>query len=279
MRQGGRPTGPGTCGSCGATGQGGVFRDECEDVTGPPCPWCGTPNLPGRHFCRRCAMSQKSESPEQRRSWWHRVLDRDGNEIPYAGQRPRTLRRPGQLANTLVAAAIAVLVIAAVIIWGPTSVTNIEDHFAQPVWRPASALTASSQNQALHPASKSDDRLNDTWWSDGIPGNGKGQWLQAGFKTPLDLLDIIVTPGASVTRSTFAQQASPHVIGLTLTDTGGKKTSQQITLADGPGPQAFSVHGTGIVSIRFTIVSSYVAQAEQSPNPEVAITEVEFFSK
>src|SRR5690242_13701887 len=32
-------------------------------VDGPPCPNCGTPNPPGRRFCRRCAYSLNA--PEQ----------------------------------------------------------------------------------------------------------------------------------------------------------------------------------------------------------------------
>jgi hypothetical protein len=264
-----------------------AMPEEERIVGGTPCPWCATPNPEGRHFCRRCAMpmSRAQETVDRRRAWWWRLLYQRERELPYIGQRPRIRRGPGRLVRMVAQAAIVLIVIVAAIVWGPSAVTNIEDHFATPVWRAATTVTASSQDDFGYPATKLIDQGNNTWWEDGLPSagngtdNGAGQWVQASFDTPLNLLDVMITPGASVTQSTFDEQASPHTVMMTLTDTNGKSSSQLITLADGPGPQPFSIHGNNIVTVRFTIESAYPASAAQSPNPEIAITELEFFSK
>lgn len=48
-----------------------VEEDEAPD--GPPCPKCGTPNLPGRRFCRRCAAPLHPEEKAAPLPWWRTV--------------------------------------------------------------------------------------------------------------------------------------------------------------------------------------------------------------
>ena len=246
-------------------------------VGGPPCPWCGTPNPAGRHFCRRCAMSL-AEPPGAgpvHRPWWRRLLDWRGGEIPYAGQRPRLRRDPGQLFRWAATLAIVIVVISAVATWGGTAVGAVENHFTSRHFQPVASMTASGSDKS-HPDSNLHDGWNNTWWGDGVTGNGAGMHIDAAFAQPQNLLDIVITPGAGVAQDAFTAESSPQTIDLTMTAADGTTTSQTLSLVDSPGPQTIAVHGSDITSVRLTIESAYTGS---SPNPEVAIAEIEFFTK
>lgn len=246
---------------------------------GAPCPFCSTLNPAGLHFCRRCAMSlaDRPGTPAVRLSWWRRMLGRDAREVLYAGQRPRLGRNPGRLTRWLTA--LAVVIILAVVggVWGPDAVNGVEDHFAHPSITYASTVTA-SRSDPHHPASMLHDGYSNTWWGAGVTGPGTGTSLTATFNQPIDLLDVIITPGAGVQENAFVQQNRPEQVQVTLTDSGNTSTTSVISLADSPGPATFAIHGTDITSIRFTIESSYLA-GPAGANAECAISEIEFFSK
>lgn len=249
-------------------------------MTGPPCPWCSTPNPLDRHFCRRCAMLLALRPDPDHLPWWRRMftwcrgLLWRRRELPYAGQRPRLRRGSGRLGRWLVLAVVVGLVAFAADTWGGIAVTNVKDHFAHPYPVPA-AVTASHSDPA-HPVADLDDTYNNTWWGTGEAGSGTGTYVTATFGQPVNLLDIIITPGAGIEQDAFTAQSRPESIKVTLTSASGSSTNTTITLADSPGPETFAIHGSGIASVRLTLESAYLAQVPA--RTEVAIAETEFFA-
>jgi hypothetical protein len=209
-----------------------------------------------------------------RRPWWRRLLDWRRREIPYAGQRPRLKMGPGQLFRWAVALVIAGAVAFAADTWGGTAVAGVEDHFAHPTITFASTVTASHSDPG-HPVAKLHDGFNNTWWGTGETGDGSGVHVDATFAQPIDLLDLVITPGAGTSQQAFTAQSRPQTIDVTLTSADGSSTSTVLTLSDSPGAVPFAVHGNDITAIRFTIESAYLTSA--GSNSEVAIAEIEFF--
>ena len=243
---------------------------------GQPCPWCTMPNPVDRHFCRRCAMSLAAQPGAVRRPWWRRLLDWRHRPVPYAGQRPRLRRNPGQLARWIVTLAIAGVLVIAGVVWGGAAVAAVEDHFAHPSIVFASTVTA-SHSDPKHPVGNVHDSHNNTWWGTGETGDGSGVHVDAAFAQPIGLLDVVITPGAGISQDTFTAQSRPQTILVTLTNADGATTSSTLTLPDSPGPKTFAIHGSDVTSIRFTIESAYLASTGQGT--EVAIAEIEFFAK
>jgi hypothetical protein len=244
-------------------------------VGGRACPWCATANPVDRHFCRRCAMSldvAQASAPVYR-PWWRRLFGWSGNEMPYAGERPRLRRDPGRLWRWLAGLAVVGAVIGAVAAWGGDAVAAVEDHFASATITYANTVTASSSDRA-HPVAKIHDGYNNTWW--GVAGEGVGTHVDATFAQPTNLLDVVITPGAGITQNAFTSELSPQTIDVTTTSANGGTSSSTLSLPDSPGARTFPVRGNDITKVSFTIESSYQGTASK---PEVAITEIEFFEK
>jgi hypothetical protein len=255
--------------------------DTGDVATGPPCPWCSTPNPLDRHFCRRCAMLLASRPQPAHLPWWRRMLQWCRGfgwryrELPYAGQRPRLHRGPGRLERWLVLAAVVGLVAFAADTWAGAAVTNVKDHFAHR-YRVFPTTFEASHSDPAHPVGDLHDGYNNTWWGTGEPGDGAGVYADATFDQPINLLDIIITPGAGVEQDAFTAESRPESIKVTLLSANGSTTNTTITLADSPGPETFAIQGSGVVSVRLTLESAYLA--EPSSGAEVAIAEVEFFA-
>jgi hypothetical protein len=258
---------------------GSVRRHETDTATGgAPCPWCHTLNPVGRHFCRRCAMSlaEKPGEAPVRLSWWRRLFGRRGKEVPYAGQRPRLARNPGRLTRLIVTLAVVAILVVAGSVWGPDAVSGIEDHFAHPTITYASTVTASNSDPK-HPVALLHDSFNNTWWATGLAGDGEGVSVTATFAQPINLLDVIITPGAGENEDSFTSENRPEQMQVLVSDASGKSTTQLINLADTAGPQTFAVRGQDVSSVKFTIVTAF-----QTPTPtksQTAIAEIEFFEK
>jgi hypothetical protein len=255
--------------------------DTDNVATGPPCPWCSTPNPLDRHFCRRCAMLLALRPDPAHLPWWRRLLrwcrrfDWRRRELPYAGQRPRLRRGSGRLARWLVLAVVVGLVAFAADTWAGAAVTNVKDHFAHrdPVF--PTAFTASHSDPA-HPVADLHDGYNNTWWGAGEAGDGAGQYIDGAFSQPINLLDIMITPGAGAEQDAFTAESRPESVKVTLVSANGSSTSTTITLADSPGPETFAIQGSGVVSVRLTLESAYLAQSSSAT--EVAMAEIEFFA-
>jgi hypothetical protein len=256
-----------------------VLMPETEDVTGGrPCPVCSALNPVDRHFCRRCAALLAAPPRPVRRSWWRRLLDwvARRRQIPYAGQRPRLHRNRGRLLRWAATLAVAGVAAYAADAWGATAIASVEDHFTRPTIVFATTVSATRSDPA-HPIANIHDGFNNTFWGTGETGTSAGVQVDATFGQPIDLLDIVITPGAGVTQDAFTSESSPQTIAVTVTSADGSSTTSTVTLPDSPGPDTFGIHGTDITTITFTIESAFLAS--DSSNAEVAIAEIEYFAK
>lgn len=240
---------------------------------GTPCPWCGTPNHPGRHFCARCAMSTAREQhgPAARSPWWRRLTDRSNRETPWAGDRPHLNRSLVHLLKWTVAGLVTgLLIVAAFFI--PDGVQATKDHFAKraPVV-PVSVDT--SRSYPDHGPELAFDMLNNTWWGPGVSQSGEGEWIEARFEQPTDLLNVIITPGVSANASELSESALPRRLEVGVTTADGSSTTQELDLDQGAGGQLLDLRAKDVIAVRLTLVAAYAASADK----QVAIAEVEFF--
>ncbi|WP_411143298.1 NADase-type glycan-binding domain-containing protein [Streptomyces sp. x-80] len=227
---------------------------------GPPCPGCGTPNAPRRYFCRSCTslLKDRGEIPA---------------EGPYAGQRPRLARgRSRWIVRVAVAAGVAALVVGG-IFGGPPAARAVQDHFAKRV--PVHPTTwKASHSDAKQGPDRAFDGYANTWWGTGYSGSAAGQWLEAGFGQPTDLLALLITPGTSPRAAQAAAQARPQEFDLIVTDSAGKAYTSHHRINDG-GVQRLDVRVRDATTVRLVLRSAYGATG----NKQVAIAELEFFGR
>ncbi|WP_019435798.1 zinc ribbon domain-containing protein [Streptomyces sp. AA0539] len=245
---------------------------EAEAEGGVPCTWCGTLNRPDRHYCGRCAMSlAAAEEAPERLPWWRRLFDRDRREAPWAGQRPRLDRTFGHLLKW-VAVGLAVGLLVATVIYLPTGIQATRDHFAKraPV---APDSTDASLSWGQHGPELAFDLTSNTWWGPGITHSAEGEWIEARFSQPTDLLDVVITPGVSAHANQLSEATLPRTLEARVTTSDGGRTTHEISLDQGAGPQARTFRAKDVISVRFTILAAYAP----SEDKQVAIAEIEFF--
>ncbi|MGV9877961.1 NADase-type glycan-binding domain-containing protein [Streptomyces sp. NPDC003006] len=231
-----------------------------EPETGAACRSCGTANALRRHFCRSCAHPLKDSAAPTA-------------EGPYAGQRPRLHRdRTRWITRAVGIAVIAGLVVGG-IFGGPPAARAVQDHFAKRV--PVHPTGFSASHSAPKQAAKlAFDGYSNTWWGTGYAGDSAGQWLQADFGQPTDLLNLLITPGSSARTAQAAAQARPMEFDLVVSDSAGKEHTLHRRINDG-GVQKIDVRVRDAVSARLILRSAYgVAEDRQ-----VAIAELEFFGR
>ncbi|WP_405836718.1 hypothetical protein OG528_05835 [Streptomyces platensis] len=231
-----------------------------QPENGAPCRSCGVLNTPGRHFCRSCALPLVETT-------------REAAEGPYAGQRPRLDRgRAKWIARAVVAAVIAGVVVGG-IIGGPPAAQAVQDHFAKRVPVPA-ALWKASHSGPGHDVKLAFDGYSNTWWGTGYLGNSNGQYLEAAFGQPTDLLNILITPGASARTPQAADPARPHEFDLIVTDSAGKRHVSHARINDG-GVQKIDVAVRNAMTVRLVLHSAYGIGEDK----QVAIAALEFFGR
>lgn len=231
-----------------------------QPENGAPCRSCGVLNTPGRHFCRSCALPLVETV-------------REAGEGPYAGQRPRLDRgRTKWIARAVVAAVIAGVVVGG-IIGGPPAAQAVQDHFAKRVPVPATTWKASHSGQG-HDAKLAFDGYSNTWWGTGYSGNSDGQYLEAAFGQPTDLLNILITPGASARTPQAEDPARPHEFDLIVTDSAGKRHLSHARINDG-GVQKIDVAVQNAMTVRLVLHSAYGIAGDK----QVAIGALEFFGR
>ncbi|MFC4909638.1 discoidin domain-containing protein [Actinomadura gamaensis] len=245
-------------------------------IGGIVCPWCDTPNPRDRHFCRKCAMSLAAADPagSRTRSWWRRILEPGDRETPWAGERPRLRRGLNRTLGMVTVGAVGVGVVGTGAAYADDAVNGVVAHFAKRAPITASSAKA-SHSDPVHGPQLAFDGLNDTFWGDGYGGNGAGQYLEASFGQPRDLLNVIITPGVSKQPDQYAKQARPQVIEAKLTSSDGRSVIRTLNLDDAPGPQKLRLRGRKVVTVRLTLKAAYGA----GPTVQVGITEVEFFGR
>ncbi|UFQ18626.1 MULTISPECIES: discoidin domain-containing protein [Streptomyces] len=231
-----------------------------EPESGAPCRGCGTPNAARRHFCRSCATPLKASAAPTA-------------EGPYAGQRPRLHRDRTRWIARAVGAAVVVGLVVGGIFGGPPAARAVQDHFAKRVPVHPTGSSA-SHSAAKQPAKLAFDGYSNTWWGTGYAGDSAGQWIQADFGQPTDLLNLLITPGTSPRTAQAAQQARPMEFDLVVSDSAGKEHTMHRRINDG-GVQKIDVRVRDAVTARLILRSAYGA----ADNRQVAIAELEFFGR
>ncbi|MBP0462206.1 zinc ribbon domain-containing protein, partial [Streptomyces montanisoli] len=239
---------------------------------GIPCPWCGTTNRPDRHFCTRCAM-RMSESPDggARAPWWRRLFDRDNREQPWAGERPRLRWQFGRIVKYVVWAAVLGLAV-----WGVTNigtgVSAVRDHFANRASIAPDTFKA-SHSYSHHSPKLAFDKYSNTWWGPGYAESGQGEWIEAHFQQPVNLLDVGITSGESAHADSLSKSARPHRMQALVTTDDGKTHTMDLILDQTSGFQSRAFRYHNVTSVRFTLGTAYGT----GPKKQVAIAEIEFF--
>ncbi|MFD8975700.1 NADase-type glycan-binding domain-containing protein [Streptomyces sp. NPDC059593] len=227
---------------------------------GTPCPACRLANTPGRHFCRYCATPMVPE----------RLSTAEG---PYAGRRPGLTRDRGRwIVRALIATAVVAVVVGGVV-GGPPAARAVQDHFATRV--PVHPVTWA----ASHSAPKQDPKLagdgySNTWWGTGYAGDSAGQYLEAGFAEPTDLLSLLITPGSAKNTTQANGQATPRTFELVVKDASGETRVSQHLINDG-GTQRVDLRVRDALSVRLVLRTAWRAD----PRKQVAIAELEFFGR
>lgn len=260
--------------------------ENLDDLdAGIQCQWCGTRNPPERHFCRRCGQRMAYAPVEARRpSWWRRLIFFWRNRpLPFAGQRPRLRRGPGQAVRPLIWGVVLVgLIVVVVKEYTPAS-ENVRDHFAKP--NEVSNWTVTSSHQdPNHQPKLLHDTYSDTWWGSGFSTqNTNGVSVTVNFTQPVNLLDLGITPGAGTAADTFGMQGSPETVQAELIPIPGKgePIRSTFTLDDQPGFQKFQLRGDDIAQVVLTVTSSYPATSPTADpaKTETAISELEFYTR
>ncbi|MFF9034897.1 NADase-type glycan-binding domain-containing protein [Streptomyces sp. NPDC014892] len=241
---------------------------------GVPCPWCGTPTRPDRHFCARCAMPMagRTEAPD-RLPWWRRVLTGRNTETPWAGDRPRLRRGFGQILSWLVGALVLTLIVT-LAFQADDAYQATRDHFA----KRASVVPDSFKASRSFPGHKPQlafDTYSNTWWGPGVTQSGEGEWIEARFEEPTRLLDVVITPGVSKNADQRSESARPHRIEAKITAADGSVSTKILTLDQSAGGQRRKFRVGDAETVRFTLRSAYGADAKK----QVAIAEIEFFGR
>ncbi|WP_326577197.1 zinc ribbon domain-containing protein [Streptomyces sp. NBC_00481] len=241
---------------------------------GVPCPWCGTPTRPDRHFCGRCAMPMagRPETPG-RLPWWRRMLNGRNTQTPWAGDRPRLRRGFGQILNWVVAALVLTLIVT-LAFQADDAYQATRDHFAKRAPVVPDTFKASRSYPGHKPGLAFDNHSN-TWWGPGVTQSGEGEWLEARFQQPTRLLDVMITPGVSKRVDQIAESARPHRIEAKITAGDGSTSTKILTLDQGAGSQRRKFRVGDAVAVRFTLRSAYGADDKK----QVAIAEIEFFGR
>ncbi|MEU9622947.1 MULTISPECIES: NADase-type glycan-binding domain-containing protein [unclassified Streptomyces] len=238
-----------------------VAADEKPD--GPPCPACGTPNLPERRFCRLCAAPLHAREQPKPLPWWRTVW-------PFRrrvrGGSGRALRR------TLLVLAVVGLLFAGFLLLpaGRYLFEDVRDKLGGTAEISPAKVTASSQAPG-HPATAAIDGVTNTYW--GAPTLGSS--LTCVFDRPFRLVGVMVHTGVSKEPQEFRQGARPTRADLIVTTADGKVHEKALTLNDKPGPQTVRTGISDVVSVRLVLR----AASHQGEGRPIAVGEVEFFKR
>ncbi|MFF1649366.1 NADase-type glycan-binding domain-containing protein [Streptomyces sp. NPDC058240] len=234
-----------------------------EEPDGPPCPACGTPNLPGRRFCRRCAAPLQTREQPAPLPWWRTVWPFRRRVRSGSG---RALRR------ILLVLAVVGLLCAGFLLLpaGRYVFEDVRDKLGGTAEISPSEVTASAHAPG-HPASAATDGLTNKYWAAPTLGSS----LRCTFDKPFRLVGVVVYPGVSTEPEEFRQGARPTRADLIITKADGEIQEKTVTLTDKPGKQTVRTGISDVVSVRL-VLKAASGQGEGRP---IAVGEVEFFKR
>ncbi|MGW7710727.1 NADase-type glycan-binding domain-containing protein [Streptomyces sp. NPDC054771] len=234
-----------------------------EEPEGPPCPACGTPNLPGRRFCRRCAAPLQMREQPAPLPWWRTVWPFRRRVRSGSG---RALRR-----TLLVLAVVGLLFVGFLLVpAGRYVFEDVRDKLGGTAEISPTGVTASAHT-AGHPASAAIDGLTNKYW--GAPALGSS--LTCTFDKPFRLVGVVVYTGVSTEPEEFNRAGRPTRAELIITKEGGDAEKKTVTLTDKPGRQTVRTGISDVVSVRL-VLKDASGQGEGRP---IAVGEVEFFKR
>ncbi|MFJ7906478.1 zinc ribbon domain-containing protein [Kitasatospora sp. NPDC096204] len=238
--------------------------ETVETQDGPPCPRCGTPNLPERKFCRRCAAPLTPTAAAPDLPWWR-------TRWPFR-RRVRIGGSGNALRRTIALLVLVALVVAGILLYpaGKVAFQDVLDKLRGTAPITPSATTASAAVEG-HPAGAADDGLTNTYW--GAPAIGDS--VTFSFRTPFRLVDLIVHTGPSADQQQFRQQARPVVVSMEVTSEDGTVHTEQVALNDQPGPQTVPTGISDVTQVKLTVREA----AGTGPGRAIALSEVEFFKR
>ena len=247
-----------------------VDRPQPGDLV---CERCGTGNNATRKFCRRCG-GDLTEAEIPHIPWWRRVLRRRPRTRA-AGSRPRQRRQRRVpwvakfLAFVVVLAGIAYL---AKPLWPPLNNTVLDRvKNVQPV-TPASYAASSSASG--HGPGRIHDGNTEHYWAPGTGGAGH-PWVEARFRSPVRLVYLDLSLGASAHESRFLRNGRPTGLQATIVDSTGKAERLKVwRMADDVGFQHELVGRSDVASIRLTVVDAQPGGRRDSPP---ALGDVDFY--
>ncbi|MEE1770303.1 zinc ribbon domain-containing protein [Streptomyces sp. JV185] len=236
---------------------------ESEEPDGPPCPACGTPNLPGRKFCRRCAAPLQTREQPAPLPWWRTVWPFRRRVRSGSG---RALRR-----TVLVLVVVGLLFAGFLLVpAGRYVFEDVRDKLGGTAEISPTGVTASAQAPG-HPASAAVDGLTNKYW--GAPTLGSS--LTCTFDKPFRLVGVVVYPGVSTEPEEFRKGARPTRADVIVTSADGEVHEKTMTLTDKPGRQTMRTGISDAVSVRLVLR----AASGQGAGRPIAIGEVEIFKR
>ncbi|OLZ62501.1 zinc ribbon domain-containing protein [Streptomyces sp. IMTB 2501] len=234
-----------------------------EEVSGVPCPACGTPNPPGRRFCRRCAGPLTPAQDRAPLPWWRTIW-------PF---RRRVRAGSGRWIRVLVTLAVILALCVGGFFLLPAGRALFED--TRDKLSGAKAVTPvgihASAEVPGHPAKDTTDGLSNRYW--GAPGAGAS--ITYTFGKPFRLVDLIITNGASKQPEEYAREARALRMDMQVTSADGSVHHKEIDLSDKPGDQTVATGIDDVVKVRLVLGSVTGLTGQRV----VAVGEVEFFQR
>ncbi|HEY1177757.1 MAG TPA: hypothetical protein VGF17_16500, partial [Phytomonospora sp.] len=244
------------------------------------CGPCGAANDDTRKFCKRCGSSLIGEAGpvEVKLPWWKRIFRKRRPEDKkwYAAGHRRSQRRV-RIMRIVGVLVVVALVLGVIAMWPARSyvdavVNSVKDRFSEHVPVVPSEVRTSSSTTGTK-AGNLLDGVADQYWAPA--GDGVDEWVEVEFGSPIRLVDLVVSSGASRVQEDFLTQARPEKVVLTMTSRDGKETVEEIELVDQADPQTFGLGVSDVVTVKLTVKSAYGYEHGKV----VAIAELEFFAR
>ncbi|MFC7263039.1 NADase-type glycan-binding domain-containing protein [Streptomyces lutosisoli] len=234
-----------------------------DEVAGAPCPSCGTPNPPGRRFCRRCATALNPAAKPEPLPWWRTVW-------PF---RRRVRASSGRAVRLLVILAVVVALCAGALLLLPAGRALFEDtrdKLGKPKPVTPVGIRASAEVPG-HPAKNTTDGLSNSYWGAPAPGAS----VTYTFGKPFRMVDLLITNGPSKNPEDYHSQARALQVDLEVTTSDGEQHNKQLTLSDKPGDQTIPTGISDVKTVRLTLRSPVGLTSGR----QLALAEVEFFQR